>query len=381
MGKRKRIGLVFSLDKNWIGGSYYILNLISALGTLPEDKQPVIVILSKNQNDFRAARQTKYRFLKYRNPFDFKRSLFEAAVNTAFKMFFRKDLIDKRISAKHIDVLFPANNYACFDKVKNKVYWFPDFQHIFYPEFFSKNEMDLRNAIIEEVSTHLQNLILSSNAAKNDYKTSFASVTNKLHVVPFAVTHPELHHIRISDLLKEYQIDSEYFMISNQFWKHKNHMVVFQAIKKLSKQGVKYQFVFTGQENDNRDPGYFQILKDFIVDNQLAGFVKMLGLIDRHKQLKLMQFSKAVIQPSLFEGWSTVVEDAKALGKMVIASNIPVHKEQLVSGAFFFNPSSSDELVEKIEQSIVQPSINSSLDYKKNVIEFGETFMSVIENL
>lgn len=35
-----------------------------------------------------------------------------------------------------------------------------------------------------------------------------------------------------------------------------------------------------------------------------------------------------MVQPSLFEGWSTVVEDARALGKTIVLSDIDVHLEQ-----------------------------------------------------
>ncbi len=63
MDKRIRLGLIFTVDANWIGGTYYILNLISALGTLPADKQPFITILSKHKSDFAAAQKTGYPFL------------------------------------------------------------------------------------------------------------------------------------------------------------------------------------------------------------------------------------------------------------------------------------------------------------------------------
>ena len=51
-----------------------------------------------------------------------------------------------------------------------------------------------------------------------------------------------------------------------------------------------------------------------------------------------MRHCCAIIQPSLFEGWSTVVEDARALGRPIIASDIPVHREQLGKDATFFSP-------------------------------------------
>jgi hypothetical protein len=38
-----------------------------------------------------------------------------------------------------------------------------------------------------------------------------------------------------------------------------------------------------------------------------------------------------LLQPSRYEGWSTAVEDAKALGKIILVSDLTVHREQLPS--------------------------------------------------
>ena len=50
-----------------------------------------------------------------------------------------------------------------------------------------------------------------------------------------------------------------------------------------------------------------------------------------------MKYSQSVINPSKSEGLSNSVEQAKALGKKVILSNIPVHKEQLSDNFYYFN--------------------------------------------
>jgi len=42
--------------------------------------------------------------------------------------------------------------------------------------------------------------------------------------------------------------------------------------------------------------------------------------------LGLMVRSQAMILPSLYEGWSTALEEAKALGKDCLVSDIQVHR-------------------------------------------------------
>ena len=42
-----------------------------------------------------------------------------------------------------------------------------------------------------------------------------------------------------------------------------------------------------------------------------------------------------MINPSLFEGWSSTVEECKSVGKNMILSDLNVHKEQYPTQTFF----------------------------------------------
>ena len=55
-----------------------------------------------------------------------------------------------------------------------------------------------------------------------------------------------------------------------------------------------------------------------------------------------------LINPSKSEGWSSTVEQAKSMGKLVLLSNLPVHKEQNPSRSFFFNPNDYLVLSQKL---------------------------------
>jgi hypothetical protein len=51
-----------------------------------------------------------------------------------------------------------------------------------------------------------------------------------------------------------------------------------------------------------------------------------------------------LIQPSLFEGWSTVIEEARCMGKPMILSDFPVHLEQNPPKSKYFEKMSSKSL-------------------------------------
>jgi glycosyltransferase involved in cell wall biosynthesis len=57
-----------------------------------------------------------------------------------------------------------------------------------------------------------------------------------------------------------------------------------------------------------------------------------------------MQFAVAFINPSYFEGWSTTVEEAKSMGKGVLLSDIPVHREQSPQLGVYFHPDDPEAL-------------------------------------
>ena len=44
----------------------------------------------------------------------------------------------------------------------------------------------------------------------------------------------------------------------------------------------------------------------------------LLGLIPRRYQVEVFRNSTAIVQPSKFEGWSTIVEDTRAIGRPII---------------------------------------------------------------
>jgi len=74
--------------------------------------------------------------------------------------------------------------------------------------------------------------------------------------------------------------------------------------------------------------------------------VHLLGLIPKFDQVQLMRRSIGIVQPSLFEGWSTLVEDARLLGKSIILSDLPVHIEQNPPHSAFFECKSPEHLAE-----------------------------------
>ncbi|TIP85862.1 MAG: glycosyltransferase family 4 protein [Mesorhizobium sp.] len=79
-----------------------------------------------------------------------------------------------------------------------------------------------------------------------------------------------------------------------------------------------------------------------------------LGLIPYNDVVALIGAADYLLNPSHFEGWSTTVEEAKALGTPMLLSDIPLHREQAPE-SLFFAPDSAEALAQRLLEAAQRP--------------------------
>lgn len=371
MAKGKRVGIIYSYNEDWIGGAYYIQNLIRSLNYLPKREQFQLHILTSDKQGFEELKKvTGYPKMKFVSEI-IRYNKVEGFINKVSFKIFKNKFISKKI---HLDWLFPLFDVPNHLKhISDLVFWIPDLQEKFLPNFFSAEDVKMRHSRYLKMIELNHKIVFSSQSALDDFNTFYPDSKNEKKVLQFAVIHPALMEEDIKNVKERYGITGDYFFSPNQFWQHKNHISIIEAVKILKDKGVAIKVVFTGKEYDYRNPEYTTDLKQKVIDYKLENEILFLGFIDRIDQLVLMKNAQAVIQPSLFEGWSTVVEDAKALNQTLIVSNITVHKEQLGDKGYFFNPNDANDLAHKIDE-VISNSMNKlkyDLDYSENIKNFA----------
>lgn len=377
MGQKKHIGLVYGYKPGWIGGTYYIENIVRALEKLSEETRPQITLFCLDDNSLHHAQQLKFSYVTLEKIRNKSKNIFIRSMNKFFRLTIGKDLILPTYQSKLPNSVYPY--LSDLDMIEEKVNWIPDFQNRYLPDMFDVEDLKSREEEQKRISTSGTKVVFSSYSALNDFKKFYPEYNNSCYVVNFACTQPNYKILNINEVLKKYRIDTPYFMAPNQLWKHKNQMTVLKALStiKRSNFNLGFKVVFTGKELDDRNITYVTELKSAVIDLGLEKEVYFLGFIDRNEQLLLMENAIAIIQPSLFEGWSTVVEDAKSMSQFVILSDIPVHREQMDKNVAFFDPQNHLQLADLMDNIAKQGVNKDKIDYESNILQFAKDFISV----
>ncbi|WP_198937868.1 glycosyltransferase [Pelomonas sp. KK5] len=224
-----------------------------------------------------------------------------------------------------------------------------DFQHKRLPQFFSSEECARRDIDFGRMLDSAEAVIVNARDVEHDIERYFPHRRARIFALPFS---PAPGHdafaVQPDDACRRHGIVGPYFIVCNQFWKHKDHGTAFKALAVLAKRHPELSLVCTGATSDYRFPGYFDELMKQAAHDGIDGRIHALGLIPKPDQLALIRGAVALIQPTLFEGGpgGGAVYDAIALGQRAIASDIPVNTEIDDSLVSFFRTGNADSLAD-----------------------------------
>lgn len=378
MVERKQITLLYQYNDNWIGGTYYILNIIRALKVLDDAKKPQLNIIYNDEKSIDSIKDLDYPYINFVF-FNLKYNITERIFNRLGVEILGREIIKKKIKVVgKIKNLYPINMSININNIDGFYFWIPDFQEWYLPTFFSNREIKTRKASQSYLVKKNYPVIFSSKNALDDFNKFYPKNTNRKEILRFvSVVADDYSDINISILKEKFDINQKYFIVPNQFWKHKNHAIIIEAAKVLKEKNSEFLIVFTGKEFDHRNPDYTNDIKRRIVEYGLEDKFRFLGFIDRKEQLQLMKNSIAIVQPSLFEGWSTVVEDTKALNHVILLSDIPLHREQIKDNCIFFDATNEVDLSDKLLYAMNNNFANTTFDVRKEQLHFAEKIISI----
>jgi glycosyltransferase involved in cell wall biosynthesis len=344
-----RVGLFVLGGGRWLGGVSYVRTIARMLGSLA-GYEPVL-LLPNGAPHVKDLEQLGETF-SYDDPRPMPRVLTVARGLVGR----RARSIERGMRAARVDCALPSIISLGARAGVPWIGWLWDFQHVERPDFFSvPHELTARNRAMRRLACEAPHLIASSYHARDIARRLFPWLGDEITALRFPAIPEDAWYERDPTMTAQaLGIDRPYVYLPNQFWKHKDHETAFRAWARLA--SPRPLLVCTGDMDDYRWPGYVDGLRELLRNLGVDDDVKLLGRVARQDQMDLFRGATAVLNSSHYEGWSTTVEEARALGKRLVLTDIPLFREQAPEGTRFFPASDPQALAARLEEVLAASS-------------------------
>jgi glycosyltransferase involved in cell wall biosynthesis len=270
----------------------------------------------------------------------------------------------REVRELELDVILPALHTLGAGFLPPWVGYVYDFQHKYFPEYFTPRDCLSRDEHFADLLTSARAVIATSRETAGDIAKFVPEATARVFALPFApALNPEWME-DCPDIPARHGVARPFFLVSNQFWIHKDHATAFEAFRALAARHPEVSLICTGSTRDERDPTYFPRLMDKLKSWGLDQRVRVLGLIPKRDQIEIMKNACAVLQPTRFEGGpgGGSIYNAVSLDVPAIVSDLPVNREVEGGAVEFFPAGDAGALCEKMEKRLAAPHVRASWD-------------------
>jgi glycosyltransferase involved in cell wall biosynthesis len=251
----------------------------------------------------------------------------------------------KRLSADVVHHPFTIMYPSGLNSSTVLTFW--DMQHEFFPEFFSKEELERRKSHYRSSCLAATRIIVSSEFTRQSLVERYEIDSGKIDVI-YVGSGAEYRVIEDRELLegvrKKYGLARPYLYYPAATWPHKNHLRLLGALKYLLE---RFRFdgdlVLTGVA----EHAHYEILRE--IDRLgLSDRVKVLGHLPYGDLPGLYNSARLLVFPSLFEGFGIPLVEAMACGCPTACSNVTSIPEVIGEAGVMFDPTSIEDIAESI---------------------------------
>jgi len=154
--------------------------------------------------------------------------------------------------------------------------------------------------------------------------TEYLVPYDKIHIIPNCYCNSEIEKIKRRKKKSNKMMKDIVFV--GRLAPEKDLLTLIKAIRIVLGKGIDVKLNIIG------NGPLFTELKSFCIKNGLSSNIRFLGRVDHHIALEHIFDSDMLVLPSVEEGLPTVLIEAMALGKPVIATNVGAIRELINSG-------------------------------------------------
>jgi glycosyltransferase involved in cell wall biosynthesis len=257
-------------------------------------------------------------------------------------------------------MLYPTGNPLSFETGLPYVLAIHDLQHRLQPEFpevAANGEWEWREYRFRNGARYATLLLADSEVGKEDILTCYGpdGVTpDRVKVLPFLpacyltveVPASERQRVRM-----RYALPERYLFYPAQFWPHKNHIRLVQALGLLKQTSqLTIPLVFCGSYTGAIREATFREVMRLSAELGLAGEVRYLGYAPDADMSGLYASAAALVMPTFFGPTNIPVLEAWAFGCPVLTSDIRGIREHVGGAALLADPASVEAIAAGLQR-------------------------------
>jgi glycosyltransferase involved in cell wall biosynthesis len=212
-----------------------------------------------------------------------------------------------------------------------------------FPEVSQNGEFENRERLYHAILPRAYLTLADSELLADRIELRYGVDRNKVLPMPFSPS-PLSHEVEdevVNSVLNKYVLKPEYIFYPAQFWPHKNHFRLLDAIRVLKEEGRERHVVFSGG-----DKGNLSYVKQVVDEMKIDDQVHILGFVPAEEIFALYKRCKCVCMPSYFGPTNLPPLEAWKYEKPLIYPDI--YREQTRDAALYFNPEDTISLASAI---------------------------------
>ena len=284
---------------------------------------------------------------------------------------YRTDVRKYFLRSKVDLLLYPQPTPVSFESGLPYVMAVHDLQHRLQPEFpevSADGEWELREYLFRNGCRYATLILAESEAGKEDilaFYGRYGITDDRIKVLPYLpppyiaadVSEAEQQRVRAA-----YDLPERYLFYPAQFWPHKNHRRIVEALHLLKhERRQEIPMVFCGSHaGEIREQNFHEVMGlsgEFGVERQIL----YLGYVADEDISSIYAQAAGLIMPTFFGPTNIPILEAWAFGCPVLTSDIRGVREQAGDAAILVDPRSSESIADGIHRLWADESLACSL--------------------
>lgn len=302
-----------------------------------------------------------------------------------FFNYFFKNKIENILNKFSIDLVYflQPTLLSYFMEYTNFIYTVWDLSHrdfMEFPEVRSNFEFEVREKIYNSTLKKSIAVMADSYLGKQNIVRRYGIDEKRVYVSKFLPPIQSKDNNEFIDIKKNFGIKNDYIYYPAQFWSHKNHIYILEAIKIMKEKfNVDIDAIFTGN-----DYGNLNYILEYSKKINVYKQIHYLGFVEAKLIPNLYRQSIALVMPTYFGPTNLPPLEAFSLGVPVFYSNLEGLRDQVGDAAILLNLEAPEDLAIKLIKLIKGEISKSELikNGKNKLAELTEdNFINLIVNI